>query len=118
MESTRRPGGLEKFQVTDHEECGLIVTNDEGMLYVVKTENHASDRHTYEIWITDLQKVEEVLSPDERIVGFLHTHLSDDTCEPSDVDLDDAAASPNYEHMVYHPASGEFCWYGLTEVMG
>lgn len=118
MESNRKPGGLEKFQVTDHEECGLIIRNNDGMLYVVKVPNRSKTPKTdYAIHSDDVQKVKEVLSPDESVIGFLHTHVEGDSVEPSDNDFDGADFQPNMEHLIYHPASKTFCWYGSTEVM-
>lgn len=112
MESTRKPGGLEKFQVTDREECGLIIGNDDDMLYIVKVPNRAKAQDDYEIWVEDVHKVEDVLSPGERIVGFFHTHLEHHECEPTDSDFEGAELNPDMEHLIYKPATKEFCWYG------
>lgn len=116
MESTRKPGGLEKFQVTDREECGVIIRREEPgetpILYVLKVPNHAENSGDYEIWLHDVKRVEAVLAEFEKVVGFMHTHLRDHKCEPSDTDFEGAALFPNMENMIYHPASRKFVWYG------
>jgi len=117
MESTRKPGGLEKFQVTSREECGLIIRNEDDMIYVVKIPNRAKSPDDYQIRIGDVQKVQEVLSDGEEVVGFLHTHLEHHDLEPSDTDFAGAEINPDMENLVYKPSTGEFVWYGaITEV--
>lgn len=116
MESLRKPGGLEKFQVTDREECGVIVRREEPddipITYVLKVPNRASEPNDYEIWLHDVQRVEAVLSEHERVIGFMHTHLKNHKCEPSDRDFEGAALFPNMENLIYHPATKKFVWYG------
>jgi proteasome lid subunit RPN8/RPN11 len=117
METTRRPGGLNKFRVTDHEECGLVIENEDGMRYVVKVPNRATNpRENYSILESDCDNVSNVLSPGEKIVGFLHTHLDHHPCEPSDGDLDGAELSPGMQHYVFKPSTRELCVYGSAEV--
>lgn len=116
MESTRKPGGLEKFQVTDREECGVIIErHDEGepkLCYVVKVPNRSENPSDYVIMSSDVGNVQNVLSESERIVGFMHTHLEHHKCEPSDTDIDGAALFPEMENLIYQPSTKKFCWYG------
>jgi proteasome lid subunit RPN8/RPN11 len=115
MESSRKPGGLHKFQVTDREECGLIIQriDDDGvMFYVVKVPNHSTEACDYEIHKRDVDRVKEVLSQDESIYGFMHTHLPEHDCDPSDRDFEGAARNPEMENLIYQPSTKKFCWYG------
>lgn len=115
MESNRKPGGLKKFRVTDHEECGLIIRRleDEGdFIYVVQIPNRAEHPHDYAIWLEDVQNVEAVLSDSEEIMGFMHTHLPQHECEPSDRDFEGAAQFPEMENLIYQPSTLKWVWYG------
>lgn len=115
MESTIKIGGLEKFQVTDREECGLIIERDEdGVIfrYVVRVPNHATEPGDYLILLHDLSAVERVLSENEQVIGFMHTHLAHHKCEPSDTDFEGAALFPEMEYLIYQPSTGDTCWYG------
>jgi proteasome lid subunit RPN8/RPN11 len=115
MENNRKPGGLAKFQVTDREECGLVVkreAEDETMFYVVRIPNHAAAADRYEIWQEDVDRVKAVLSEDESVYGFMHTHLPNHDCEPSDHDFEGAGLFPEMENLIYQPYTGHFVWYG------
>lgn len=114
----RRPGGLEKFRATDREECGVVVEND-GLLYVLRVPNRAEHNEDYVILKSDVDKVKAVLAPDEKIIGFFHTHLPHHPCDPSDRDFDGAQLNPEMQNVIYKPDTDEICWYGgLTEVLG
>lgn len=112
----RKPGGLDKFQVTDREECGVIIErHDPGepsLLYIVKVPNHADHPCDYEIHAFDVGRVRRVLSESEHIYGFMHTHLPEHDCEPSDVDFEGAARNPDMEHLIYQPSTKQWVWYG------
>jgi proteasome lid subunit RPN8/RPN11 len=112
----RKPGGLSKFLVTDREECGLIIQRDEpGMprlRYVVRIPNHAENDEDYLILLSDMQNVEAALAEFESIVGFMHTHLPEHDCEPTDTDFAGAAMFPGMEYLIYQPSTERFCWYG------
>lgn len=111
MESTRRPGGLVKFRSTEREECGVIVKNEENLIYILKVPNHAFNDDDYEIHQGDVDRVIEVLSPGETIIGFFHTHLPHHKCEPTDEDFTGAEFRPGYDHLIYKPDTKEICWY-------
>jgi proteasome lid subunit RPN8/RPN11 len=113
MENQRRPSGLEKFRSTTREECGLIVQNDEGHLYILKIENHATDPNDYVIHMSDVQRIEKLLSDDEKIIGFFHTHLPHHDCEPTDSDFEGAEIFPDMQNLIYKPSTKEVCWYGI-----
>ena len=115
MESNRKPGGLEKFQVTTHEECGLIVRRIEeplDFIYILKIPNRAHHPSDYAIFAEDVERVREVLSDGESIIGFMHTHLAHHECEPSDRDFEGAALFPEMENLIYQPSTGKWVWYG------
>lgn len=115
MESNRKPGGLAKFRVTNREECGLIIRRREepqDFLYVVKIPNHAEYREDYAIWLEDVEAVRGVLSDDEEIIGFMHTHLPHHDHEPSDRDFEGAALYPEMEYLIYQPSTCKYVWYG------
>ncbi len=108
----RRPGGLHKFLPTDREECGVLVENDEGLLYILKVPNRAKRDQDYAIYKSDVESVKNVLSADEKIIGYFHTHLAHHECEPTDADLEGASLSPGYNNLIYKPDTKEICWYG------
>lgn len=111
----RKPGGLDKFLVSDREECGLIIRRmdeDGVMFYVVKIPNHAEQDGDYEIHLHDVERVESVLTDDESVYGFMHTHLAHHDCEPSDHDFEGAALFPEMENLIYQPSTKKFVWYG------
>lgn len=111
-----KPGGLRKFLVTDREECGLIIEiEDDSLLYVVKVPNRATHPNDYVITKDDFNQVESVLGDGEKIVGFVHTHLAEHDCAPSDTDFDGAEKNPGMLHLIYHPSTKEHCWYGAVE---
>ena len=115
MESSRKPGGLEKFQVTDREECGLVICRTDELadfLYVLKIPNRAIRPEDYAIFAEDVERVRSVLSDDESIIGFMHTHLAHHDCEPSDRDFEGAALFPEMENLIYQPSTGKWVWYG------
>ena len=105
------PQGLEKFQATDREECGVIIQASD-RTYIVKVPNVSESPDDYAILLDDVHKVQEVLSPDEMVVGFFHTHLPHHACDPSDADLDGAELFPGLNNLIYKPDTGEVCWYG------
>ena len=108
----RRPGGLHKFLPTDREECGVLVTNEEGLTYILKVPNRAERNEDYAIYMDDVEKIKEVLSAGEQITGFFHTHLAHHKCEPTDADLDGASLTPGTNNLIYKPDTKELCWYG------
>lgn len=108
------PQGLEKFQSTDREECGVIIKASD-RTYVVKVPNIAENPNDYAILLDDLQKVQAVLSDDESVVGFFHTHLPHHECEPTDADFDGAQAFPEFMNLVYKPSTKELSWYGVLK---
>ena len=110
--ATRNPSGLGKFQVTDREECGLIIHTGNDALYVVRVPNRAENPDDYQIIKSDFDKVQNVLSPDESIVGIMHTHLAEHDCEPSDTDFEGAELHPEWMHLIYQPSTGKSQWYG------
>ena len=110
------PQGLEKFQPSNREECGIIIKASD-RTYVVKVPNHAKGNSDYAITLKDMQSIQNVLSDDEQIVGFFHTHLAHHDCEPTDADFDGSEAFPEFTNMIYKPDTGETSWYGaLKEV--
>lgn len=108
------PKGLEKFLSTNCEECGVIIEGTD-RTYVVRIPNVSDDPETYAILLDDVNKVQAVLSDDELIVGFFHTHLPHHECVPSDADLDGAELFPGLNNLIYKPNTGEVCWYGVLE---
>jgi hypothetical protein len=62
--------------------------------------------------MADVQQVEGVLAENERVVGFMHTHLSHHDCEPTDTDFAGAALFPEMENLIYQPSTKQFVWYG------
>jgi proteasome lid subunit RPN8/RPN11 len=108
------PKGLEKFQATDREECGVIINGPFGM-YVQKLPNMSENDDGYAILKDDVNKILAVLSDGEGIVGFIHTHLPQHDCSPSDDDLDGAKLNPNGMNLIYKPDTGETCWYGVED---
>lgn len=102
--------GLEKFQVTDREECGVIVEAKDRS-YILRVPNVAIEKTEYAIRKDDVEKISAVLSDDEAIVGYFHTHLAHQECEPSDVDIEGATLSPGFINLIYKPSTGEYCWY-------
>lgn len=108
------PKGLEKFRATDHEECGLLIERD-GETYLVKVPNRAEQPSEYAIILSDVNNVQSVLTDDEIIVGFFHTHLPRHSINPSDADLDGAENFPGMNNLIYKPNTGELKWYGVVE---
>lgn len=104
---------LGEFRATDREQCGIIIAKGHNA-HVIETQNVARDpKHEYIVTMDDYNAVTGLIEGTEyRIVGFFHTHLPDDNEEPSQNDLDGARIFPNYMNCVYHPASGEYTWYG------
>jgi proteasome lid subunit RPN8/RPN11 len=110
------PQGLEKFQVTDREECGVIIKGTEpDQTYIVRIPNVSENPDDYAILLDDVHKVQAMLTEHEELVGFFHTHLPHHECEPSDADLDGAELFPGFNNLIYKPDTGEVCWYGVLE---
>jgi proteasome lid subunit RPN8/RPN11 len=107
------PKGLRKFRATDREECGLIIEGKD-RTYVVKVPNRSERDDSYVIIRSDISRVEAVLSDDERIVGYFHTHLPNHPCEPSNADLESAEKFPGINHLIYKPTTKETQWYGVV----
>lgn len=107
-----RPGGLHKFLPTNREECGVLITNEDGMTYILRVPNRAERDEDYAIYQSDVDRIKEVLSAGEKITGFFHTHLEQHECEPTDMDLNGAELMPEGNHLIYKPSTGEICWYG------
>jgi proteasome lid subunit RPN8/RPN11 len=119
MESTtrRKPGGLVKFRLTNREECGVLVTTQEGLCYILKVPNRAENDRDYAIFLSDVEAVEAVLSEGEEVTGFMHTHLHMHECEPTPEDLRGAALFPKMVNLIYQPSTLKWCWYNSAGVI-
>lgn len=106
-----KPGGLTKFLPTDREECGVLVKNDEGFVYILRVQNHASHPEDYFIALEDVTRISEVLSDGEEIIGFFHTHLKHHKVLPTKQDLEGAKIHPEYWNLIYKPDTKEMHWY-------
>lgn len=108
-------GELRQFQSAQREQCGIVIAVGEKITRIVEVTNYAPHDDNYAISMDDLHRVSSSLQGRERVVGFLHTHLPDDTEFPSDTDFQGAEIFPDYLNFVYHPASGRYSEYrGLT----
>lgn len=107
---------LATFRATDREQCGVIVVSGKQISRVVHVRNVAEGNDDYAILMVDLLEVEASLTDAERVLGFLHTHLSRHDPSPSDRDFEGSTLFPTYTNCVYHPSTGSLSWYGiLTE---
>lgn len=109
---------LARFRSVVCEQCGIVIGKGDEIVRVVKVRNFAAEiaADKYAISMDDFLRVQNELSDGEFVVGFLHTHLPEDTPYPSDADFEGCEIFPHFLNFVYHPASGITTMYGsLTE---
>lgn len=103
--------GLSGFRGVSHEECGILVRTGD-VIRIEKVPNVAADPvENYGITLRDYTGVSKKLAEGEKIVGFIHTHLSHQPSCPSEADRESAAENPGMLHAVYKPDTGEVTWY-------
>lgn len=104
---------LGDFRATDREQCGVIIAKNR-RAKVIETRNAATDPvMDYAVTMDDFNGVLGLIEgTGYEVVGFFHTHLPEDTDEPSNNDLEGAEIFPDFLNCVYHPASGGTTWYG------
>lgn len=105
------------FPVTDYEECGILIGSHGSVSRIIKVSNQARGNEEFLICSCELVRAKESLGPEERIVGFVHTHLPHHKASPSDTDFEGAELHPELEHLVYKPSTRQYKWYGLAEVL-
>lgn len=105
---------LDFFRATDREQCGVIIVKHH-RAKVVETRNCADEDHDYAISMDDFLEVQGLIEgTGYEVVGFFHTHLPEDSDEPSLNDLEGAEIFPDFLNCVYQPTTGGMTWYGAN----
>lgn len=109
-------GDLTAFQSADREQCGLILAVNGEFSRLIEVVNvHPEPEDNFAICFADYESVRKAIpefgDEGEEIVGFIHTHLSHHTVEPSKNDLAGSLVNPKFLNVIYKPSTGEFASY-------
>lgn len=104
--------GLDQFKDTEYEECGVVLSNFNDRLFVVKVPNLSTAQQTHNFAI-DAATIRRVLRdhPGCGFVGVLHTHPDADPT-PSGQDITGVPIPLScLSYFVYEPVTGELRHY-------